>query len=163
MHVRDVTFSLLDFGFPTLKNYFETSHAKGPQDGASTNLKHKADMAVIRREIVIQNAKDLLDFARANLSFPSSTRFQSQVVNFRRRVFFFVSEHDRECPYRMFKELKNNSSTHSILANGPQRNLKIRKLSCYCKNFHLSEYNDCASKELVHNWEEIEIETEQVG
>ena len=65
----DVSFSLLDFGFPTVRNYFETSHAKGPQDGAGANLKHKADMAVIRREVVIQNAKDLFDFAKANLSF----------------------------------------------------------------------------------------------
>ena len=158
----DVSFSLLDFGFPTLRNYFETSHAKGPQDGAGATLKHKADMAVIRREIVIQNAKDLFDFARANLTLPSSTRFQSQVVKFKRRVFFFVSEHDRERPYRMFKEVKNNRSIHSILANGPQRNLKIRKLSCYCEKCLLSEYNDCVSKEFVDNWEEIEIETERV-
>lgn len=80
----DVTFSLLDFGFPTIRNYFETSHAKGPQDGAGANLKHKADMAVIRREVVIQNAKDLFDFAKANLSLSSSTRFQSQVVKLKK-------------------------------------------------------------------------------
>ena len=49
----DITFSLLDFGFPTLRNYFETSYTKGPQDGAGANLKQKADMAVIRREVVI--------------------------------------------------------------------------------------------------------------
>lgn len=55
----DVSFSLLDFGFPTVRDYFETSNATGPQDGAGANLKHKADMAVIRRETVIQNAKDL--------------------------------------------------------------------------------------------------------
>ena len=64
----DVSFSPLEFGFPTLRNYFETSHAKGPQDGAIANLKHKADMAVFRREVVIQNAKDLFEFAKANLS-----------------------------------------------------------------------------------------------
>lgn len=59
----DVSYSKLDFGFTTIRNYFETSHAKGPQDGAGANLKHKADMAVIRREVVIQNAKDLFDYA----------------------------------------------------------------------------------------------------
>ena len=42
---------------PTIRNYFETSHAKGPQDGAGANLKFKADMAVIRRQKVIQNLR----------------------------------------------------------------------------------------------------------
>ena len=110
-----VSFSLLDFGFPTVTNYFETSHAKGPQDGASANLKHKADMAVIWREVVIQNAKDLFDFAKANRSLPSSILFQSQVVKLRRCVFFYESEHNRDRPYRMFKEVKNDHTIHSIL------------------------------------------------
>ena len=158
----DVSFSLLDFGFPTVRNYFETSHAKGPQDGPGANLEHKANMAVIRREVVIQNAKDLFDFAKDNISLPSSTRFQSQVVKLKRRVFFYESEHNRDRPYRMFKEVKNNRSIHSISANGHERNLKIRKLSCYCEKCLLSEYEDCLSKALVENWEQIELESERV-
>lgn len=47
----DVSHSVVDFGFTTIRNYFETSHAKGPQDGAGANLKHKADMAVIKRQV----------------------------------------------------------------------------------------------------------------
>ena len=145
----DVSFSLLDFGVPTVRNYFETSHAKGPQDGAGANLKHKADMAVIRRETIIQNAKDLFEFAKARLSLPSSTRFQSQVVKLKRRVFFFVPEHDRERPYRMFREVKNNRTIHSILANGPERNLKIRKLSCYCEKCLQCKYDECTNTAYV--------------
>ena len=53
----DVSFSLPDFGFSTVRHYFETSHAKGPQDGTGANLKHKADMVVIQHETVIQNAR----------------------------------------------------------------------------------------------------------
>ena len=158
----DVSFSVNDFGFPTLRNYFETSHAKGPQDGAGANLKHKADMAVIRREVVIQNARDLFDFAKANLTLPSSTRFQSQVVKLKRRVFFFVTEHDRDRPFRMFKEVRNNRSIHSILASGPERSLQIRKLSCYCESCLLTKYQDCQNKSLVENWEQIELECERV-
>ncbi len=40
-----------DFGYVTIRNYFETSHAKGLQDGAGANLKHKADIAVIKRQV----------------------------------------------------------------------------------------------------------------
>ena len=46
----DVSHSAVDFGYVTIRNYYETSHAKGPQDGAGANLKHKADMAVIKRQ-----------------------------------------------------------------------------------------------------------------
>ena len=158
----DVSFSVNDFGFLTVRNYFETSHAKGPQDGAGASLKHKADMAVIRREDVIQNANELFDFARANLSLASTTHFQSQVVKLKRRVFFFVSEHDRDRPYRMFKEVKNNRTIHSILANGLERNLKIRKLSCYCEKCLQTVYEECANKQYVENWEQIEIKPERI-
>ncbi len=47
----DIAQSSLDFGYVTIRNYFETSHAKGPQDGAGANLKHKADMAVIKQQV----------------------------------------------------------------------------------------------------------------
>lgn len=47
----DVSHSSTDFGFTTIRNYYETSHAKGPQDGAGANLKHQADMAVIKRQV----------------------------------------------------------------------------------------------------------------
>ena len=47
----DVAQSSPDFGYMTIRNFFETSHAKGPQDGAGANLKHKADMAVIKRQV----------------------------------------------------------------------------------------------------------------
>ena len=48
----DVAQSSSDFGYVTIRNYFETSHAKGPQDGARANLKCKADMAVIKRQVM---------------------------------------------------------------------------------------------------------------
>ena len=56
-------------------------------------------MAVFGREVVIQNAKDLFDYAEANLRKPSSQRFQSQVVKLKRWVFYYESQHDRERHY----------------------------------------------------------------
>ena len=50
----DVAQSFPNFGYLTIRNYFETLHAKGPQDGAGANLKHKADMAVIKRQVNIR-------------------------------------------------------------------------------------------------------------
>ena len=48
----DVSFSNSDFGYRTIRNYFETSHAKGPQDGAGANLRHKADIAIKGQEVI---------------------------------------------------------------------------------------------------------------
>ena len=48
----------------TIRNYFETSHAKGPQDGTGANLKHKADMEIIMRNVIIQNAEELFKFEK---------------------------------------------------------------------------------------------------
>ena len=52
--------SATDFGFMSIIIINEISHAKGPQDGAGANLKHKADMAVIKeQQVLIQNAHNL--------------------------------------------------------------------------------------------------------
>jgi len=83
----DLSFSVPDFGFLTVRNYFKTSHAKGPQDGAGANLKHKADMAVLRCQIIIQNAHDLYNYAKENLTEPSSTRYKSQSVGLKQNLF----------------------------------------------------------------------------
>ena len=81
----DVSYSVAYFGYPTIRNYFETSHAKGPQDGAGANLKFKADMAVIRRQKVIQNARDLFEFAQENLRVPS------EKASLSRRIYFTLN------------------------------------------------------------------------
>ena len=47
----EVAHSSNDFGYLTIRNYYETSHAKGPQDGAGASLKNKADMAVIKVQV----------------------------------------------------------------------------------------------------------------
>lgn len=81
-----VSGSVPGFGFLTVRNYFKTSHAKGPQDGAGTNLEHKAGIAVIRCQIVIENADDLFNYAKENLTEPSSTHFKSQSIRLQQRI-----------------------------------------------------------------------------
>ena len=91
----DVSFSNSDFGYKTIRNYFKTSHVKGPQDGAGANLKHKADMEIIKRKVVIQNAEDLFKFSENNLKTPASSRYQSENVQLR-QIFFYVEKVNRD-------------------------------------------------------------------
>ena len=152
----DVSHSVSDFGYPTIRNYFETSHAKGPQDGAGANLKSKADMAVIRRQQVIQNAKDLFNFAQENMQLPLPG------VSLSRRIFFYVETHDRDRPHRQFKEIKGNRSIHSILADGQGGNLKVRGLSCYCDFCLRNEFEHCSNTARIKGWENQILESETV-
>lgn len=65
---EDVCDSVAEFGYVELiRNFFETSHAKGPQDAAGGFLKIQADLAVVRGQHIIQNAEDLYKFANENL------------------------------------------------------------------------------------------------
>ena len=161
----DVSYSVADFGFLTLRNYFETSHAKGPQDGAGANLKHKTDMAVIKRQVVIQNAHDLYNYAKENLTEPSSTRYKSQSVGLKRRLFFYVEQHRRNRHGRRFKQIKGSRQIHSIMATEDRPGLKIksRLLSCYCDSCIDGEYEDCLNQDWIQPWEDIELEADGIS
>ena len=144
-----------------MRNYFETSHAKGPQDGAGANLKYKADMTVIRRQTVIQNAHDLFNYAKENLTEPSSSRYKSQSVGLKQRIFFYVEKHCRN-RQRRFKQIKGSRQIHSVVATDVSNGLKLNIgfLSCYCENCFDGQYDDCENREWVEPWQLIEIEQE---
>ena len=55
-----------------IRNYFETSHVKGPQDAAGGFIKINADFAVLHGQTTIQSAKNLFLFCKNNLSHPKS-------------------------------------------------------------------------------------------
>lgn len=57
--VGDLSCCLADFGYQINRNYFETSHAKGEQDAAGSNVKQKVSQAVLRKTAVIRNGKDM--------------------------------------------------------------------------------------------------------
>ena len=95
---KDVSYSVADLGYPTIQNYFETSHTKGPQDRAGANLKSKADMTVIWRQQVIQNAHDLYSFVQRNMLTPVSGRSLS------RRVFFYIEASNGNRPRKKIKK-----------------------------------------------------------
>ena len=57
-----------------------------PQDGTGANLKFQADMAVKRRQKIVQNATDLYKFADENLKVPR----EKSTLSF--RVFFYIAQ-----------------------------------------------------------------------
>ena len=104
----DVSFSELDFGFKTIRNYMQTSHAKGPQDGAGGNIKHMADLDVIRGKERIQNAQVFYEHMKQNYSNPAVSSFQSRSVQLSKRLFFYVENNNRNRAGRSFIEVLGN-------------------------------------------------------
>jgi hypothetical protein len=56
-------YATTEYGYKIFhRNFFETSHAKGPQDAAGGFIKRQADIAVLRGNTIIQNSKDCFHF-----------------------------------------------------------------------------------------------------
>ena len=123
----DLSYSAEDIGCETHRNFFETSHAKGPQDAAGCLVKRKADSATMRsRSIVIQNAKDLYEYAIKHLCKPSD-RSQSK-----RRVFRYVDVIERPS-YRRFMTTTSVGirKLHQVQSGSTPCVATARELSCY--------------------------------
>jgi hypothetical protein len=105
----DVSYSS-NLGYKLIRNYYETAHAKGPQDAAGGFLKNQADYAVLRGKATIQCAKDLYKFAEENLQQPKCKN-----GNYKRRIFRYVESIPRD-NNRNFKPVSQNRKVHQIIS-----------------------------------------------
>ena len=98
----DVSHSSLDLGYNLLhviRKYFETSHARGPQDTTGGYVKIHTDIAVLRGSHIVQNARDVYEFAKDNLNQTSDK------AKCARRVVKYLETINRD---RRFRPVKDN-------------------------------------------------------
>ncbi|CAG2192156.1 unnamed protein product [Mytilus edulis] len=136
----DFSYSKEDFGFDQyFRNFFETSHAKGPQDAAGGFVKRQANIAVLRSKVTIKTAEDMYQFAIQNLTKPNES------ASCKRRIFRLLDNTERD-ELRRFKPVPDNRSIHCVhcLENGI---ISVKKLSCYscdsCINGNYSHCQNC--------------------
>ena len=83
-------------GVPCQRNFFETAHAKGEQDGAGAHVKHAAAAAVISEGdkwyAKILCAADLYAFCCERLSRRADTSYAKARASFNQRFFYLVPE-----------------------------------------------------------------------
>ncbi|CAC5371794.1 unnamed protein product [Mytilus coruscus] len=135
---------LLDFSDQELSdhqrlqlNYFETSHAKGPQDAAGGFLKNHVDLVVLRGSAVVQNAHDFFNYCEKNLKDTKSHYC-------RRRIFRFVDTINRDS-VKAYKPIPGIRSLHQVLNSEPEK-LTVRYMSCYsCEECVNGNYNICTN------------------
>ncbi|CAC5424930.1 unnamed protein product [Mytilus coruscus] len=133
-----------------LRNYFETSHARGPQDAAGGFIKKQADLAVIRGTHVIQSSSDLFDYAQSNLSTTADSSKCS------RRIFRYVDSVNRDRD-RNFLPVKENRKIHRVRSFNDGE-IFVRKLSCYsCQSCIVGNYSTCMNDAQLGTYNKIKM------
>ncbi|VDI72529.1 Hypothetical predicted protein [Mytilus galloprovincialis] len=132
----DISQTCKDFGYSNFtRNYFETAHAKGPQDAAGGLLKRQADIAVLRGRATIQNAFDLYNFAVMNMTHTKSVC--------KRRLFRFVETIPRDKSIS-YKPVSNIRLVHQVVVRDNRDEILIRELSCFsCDKCASNFYEEC--------------------
>lgn len=135
------------------RNFYETSHAKGPQDAAGGFLKKQADLAVLRGKCEIQSAKDFFQFANTNLTEPKSGIYK-------RRIFRYIGNINRDERANEYKPVRDNRKIHHIssLSISPKR-LSVANLSCYeCNKCLFDDNAKCKNSEYCQGRKVLQME-----
>lgn len=162
--IGDLSCSLADFGFHVVRNYFETSHAKGEQDAAGSHVKQKVSQAVLRRTTTIKSAKSMHEYLEQNFTQRAASSFNARAnaVQLKRRVFFYVPAEgegavDRNRQGRKFKEARGIRKWHCVKSLPQQEKVLVRYRSCYCDNCIVEDEENCANKAWLDDWKEVSI------
>ena len=150
-----VLMSQKDFGHHTVRNYFETSHAKGEQDAAGAHIKQRTAIAVVRNEVTIQNDHDLCEFLACKFSSPVGEN-----VELKHRRFFYVDQGKIVRKGRKFTDVKENRKIHCIKADKENTCLLADSRSCYCQTCLYGEHENCLNQKYLDEWRRVDIELE---
>ena len=126
----------------------------GPQDAAGGLLKRQADMAVLRGNISINNAKDLYEYAVSNLVETNSIC--------KRRIFRYVESIPRD-KNLYFKPISNIRSFHQVLVRNSfaTNQILLRELSCFtCDSCADQKYEECSNLEKAGKFENVVVKHE---
>ncbi|CAG2187336.1 unnamed protein product [Mytilus edulis] len=119
-----------------------------PQDAAGGLIKNQTDLAIVRGRATIQNARDLFEFAKSNLSVPKSSHCK-------RRLFKYTENINRNFPM-FYKPITGIRSVHQVVVNNDH--LLIRSLSCYtCNNCLEGNINECENTNILGSFSPVPI------
>lgn len=153
----DMSHSCRELGYKQIiRNFFETSHGRGPQDAAGGLIKRQTDLAVYRGGVNIQNALDVFNFAKENLEGTTDS------AKCRRRIFRYVETINRQRE-RYFHPIKDIRKLHQAIVVNKGK-LAVRQLSCYsCKNCASGEYALCLNESSIGVSTKITVKKEMKG
>jgi hypothetical protein len=146
----DVTYSKEDYGFWAERAYFGSKHGKGPCDGLGAVVKQSTKLAVVARDVVVQNAEEMFKYLHKNMTISRTTTGSG--CQHRLRKFFLVNDimhkRDDRCPDKC---VKGTLKLHSVSGLAPGV-IQGRSLSCFCGPCTEGNYDNCMHKEYVKAW-----------
>ena len=146
--VADLSFSTQDWGFPVIRNFFESCHGKGPSDGEAGVVKAYVSRKVKSSlgDVIVRNAEDFYNTV-VNSDLPKKEG------NFK-RTFYLVQPSHIPRPRPLRTPAPNSlkigiRQLHSIKGIRPGV-VQTRKLSCFCDGCRKQE--DCKFSNYVDEW-----------
>ena len=89
---------------------------------------------------------------------PTPSRYQSENVKVKRRIFFYDDDILRNRRDWYFKEIKGNRSIHAVMSTDGGCILSSRRLSCYCDACLDCQYDSCKNLAYVDGSEDQGLE-----
>jgi hypothetical protein len=159
----DISYGMEDCNVQLIRNFYGTSHGKGPCDGLGATVKSAARRAVLHHRTIIRNALELYEFCTdtENLeevgSNTSRSRHDSSKLS--KRVFLLVPpkelENLRETSKKASYPVKGTLKLHCVVAakHGKPGEILARQLSCCCSACCALNYDECAEVATVGKME----------
>ncbi len=149
----DISYTETEFGFKVIRSYHAPAHAKGQQDAAGGCIKRFADFAVLRREVIIQNAEKFCSFLKEKFSTP-----QSGSGSLRKRMFIYQEEVDF---HRQAKKIADKNfrirQIHCVRSVGKPGVVEVRPYTCYCPPCIEGRYDECDT-EVGGPWKTVKLD-----
>jgi len=165
-------------GVPCQRNFFETAHAKGEQDGAGAHVKHAAAVAVISEGdkwyAKILCAADLYAFCCERLSRRADTSYAKARASFNQRFFYLVPEdalHEEpggrqavdHTVSAAYQSVDGTQRLHSVRGGSAEGTLMVRERTCYCVHCYAEcvrpdpGSDGCLERSHVDAWRDVEL------
>ena len=107
------------------RSYFGSRHGKGPADGCAGVVKSMVRTAVMAKKVTIQNAKQMFDYCKDNLTKDGEGCCHAK------RTFFHVVTIPQASKMKLLP-IKGTRAIHNVQATGKKGHVMVRNLSCYC-------------------------------
>lgn len=143
-------------GCKMMWSFFGSGHGKGPHDGARAIIK-----CFIRREQLsahgrkLQNASEVVNFPRTNLSKCSKSSYVRKKKPFC-RVFWHVKSDDVDhCSFSFACDnIESTKKIHCIYATNKHvlTQLLVKPLACFCALCVDNKWDECANVKWTGDW-----------
>jgi hypothetical protein len=159
-------------GLKIFKYYFETSHAKGPQDGAGGVLKHAiwyycfwyhwSNMwynTILTAQIVFSFCVQVMTLSRS-LARHGVQKTRTKMWE---RTFFWIglsgpSAVDRPATRQEYKSVDGTLKIHSVKQGVRPNTILVRNISCVCGVCYGGEPGVCEFASYVEPWREVTLQ-----